>query len=427
VPRKFRKTSSCWLVAPIIPGSDNEKGTGANDIFDTMFFQHGQNEPAQRQTTEHEGLFTEKRDMPRRPLSGRASRRTPNADRLLSDMARVLLVSATPRDDDTDFNLAPLHEAQHCAANDRFQVHSRTSDPESADLIIFVEFYGGGWYFERVRAHPLVHRYREKCFVFCANPFVIPFLPGIYAGVAKHWASPRVRPGFYLGRTQNPFTTYTPPTPDLPYLFSFMGSMRNAPIRGKLGELTHPRSFFQNTTEDFDRILGRKMDRRERLDYDRRYAELTKASKFVLCPRGLSPSSIRLFETMRMGRVPVILSDAWMAPVGPEWAKFSIRVPERDFEKIPRMLEGLESEAVAMGELARKEWEGWFSEEVLFHRLVELCLDIKRERRIPETVARWTAYLHYLQPFHFRKLVGGAVRALLPGTKTPAPQPCAQG
>lgn len=343
-------------------------------------------------------------------------------------MARVLLLSASPENDQSDFNLAPLLEAQQCAKTDRFQVHSVTTDPEGADLIIFVEFYGAGWYFERVRAHALVRRYREKCFLFCANPFVIPFLPGVYTGVEKKWASSRIRPGFYLGRTQNPFTTYTPPAADLPYLFTFMGSARNAAIRGKLATLKHPRSFFQNTTEDFDRILDRKMDRRERLDYDRRYSELTKASKFVLCPRGLSPSSIRLFETMRMGRVPVILSDAWMPPLGPDWTKFSIRVPEADYRAIPRMLEDRESEAMAMGELARKEWERWFSEEVLFHHLVELCLDIKQKRKIPESVARWGAYLHYLQPFHFRRMLGAALRTLRGGTRGPAsePQRCPQ-
>jgi hypothetical protein len=206
----------------------------------------------------------------------------------------------------------------------------------------------------------------------------------------------------------------------LPYLFSFMGSVRNASIRGKLAGLRHPRSFFQDTSRDFERILNRRMDRRERLDYDRRYAELTKASKFILCPRGLSASSIRLFETMRMGRVPVILSDAWIPPLGPEWTKFSVRVRERDFEEIPRLLDDRESEAVTMWELARKEWERWFSEEVLFHHLVELCLDIKRNRKIPERVARWTAYLHYLQPFHFRRILGRGFRALRPGANRPA-------
>lgn len=343
-------------------------------------------------------------------------------------MARVFLLSATPEDDQTDFNLAPLEEAQKCAEADRLGVHSLTTDPEAADLIIFVEFYGAGWYFERVRRHPLVRRYREKCFLFCANPRVIPFLPGVYTGVEKNWASSRTRPGFYLGRPKNQFTTYTPPAHDLPYLFSFMGSVRHAPVRAKLSTLRHPRSFFQDTSEDFERILDRSMAQRERLDYARRYAELTKASKFVLCPRGISPSSIRLFETMRMGRVPVILSDDWVAPVGPQWEKFSLRVGERDLADLPRLLEERESAAVDMGAAARLEWDRWFADEVLFHHLTELCLDIQRRRHIPERWARWTAYLHYLQPFQFRRLIGTTVRAFLPTAKISRAEPerCAQ-
>jgi hypothetical protein len=344
-------------------------------------------------------------------------------------MARVVLLSTTPEDDQTDFNLAPLQEAQRCAEADRFHVHSLVSDVELADLIIFVEFYGAGWYFERVRRHPLVRRYREKCFLFCANPLVIPFLPGVYTGVEKMWVGSRTQPGFYLGRTKNQFTNYTPPAHDLPYLFSFMGSVRNAPVRAKLSSVSHPRSFFQDTAEDFERILGRRMDRQERLDYDRRYAELSKASKFVLCPRGVSPSSIRLFETMQIGRVPVILSDQWAPPVGPRWEKFSLQVRERDVALLPRLLEEREPAAVEMGQAARMEWERWFAEDVLFHHLTELCLDIQRKRKLPERWARWAAYLHYLQPFHFRRLIGTTLRALWPVGKAVSaePQPYPQG
>ncbi|PZR76813.1 MAG: hypothetical protein DLM73_01260 [Chthoniobacterales bacterium] len=327
-------------------------------------------------------------------------------------MARVVLLSATPEDDETDFNLAPLLDLQKCAELDRFRIHSVSSDPEVAEVILFAEFYGSGWYLERVRQHPLVRKFRDKCFVFCANPYVIPFLPGIYAGVEKRWSSPRTRAGTYLGRTKNEFTTYTPSAHDLPYLFSFMGSIRNAPVRRDLAMLKHPRSFFQNTAEEFDRIQHRKMSQRERLDYDRRYAELTKVSKFVLCPRGLSASSIRLFETMRMGRVPVILSDGWVAPAGPCWDKFAIQIREKDFAQIPRILEEREAEAVEMGELARREWEEWFADEVLFHRLVELCLEIKKSRRVPESLARWPVYLQCLRPFHLRRMLGARYRAL---------------
>jgi hypothetical protein len=115
---------------------------------------------------------------------------------------------------------------------------------------------------------------------------------------------------------------------------------------------------------------------------------------------------------MRMGRVPVILSDGWIPPSGPHWENFSIRVKERDFARIPRLLEQREADSVTMGNLARNAWEEWFSDEVAFHRIVESCLDIARERRIPERLARWPVYLQYLRPFHLRRMLGAQYRAL---------------
>ena len=320
-------------------------------------------------------------------------------------VAKVLLVSATPRDDRTDYNRAPLQALQESARLDRFRRHSLEENAYAADLILFAEFYGGGFHFERVRAHRLVRQHRAKCFLFCSNPAVIPFLPGVYASLEKRWSSRRTSGGFHLGLPKNEFTTFSSPDEDLPYLFSFMGSVEHAPVRRDLAQLSHPRAFFQNTADDFARLVQGEISARERRDYYRRYAELTKASKFVLCPRGVGAATVRLFETMRMGRVPVILSDQWVPPSGPNWEKFSIRLPEKDLRRIPELLEEREYMAVPMGQLARREWEEWFSQEVAFHRVVEYCLEIKRRRRIPESLARWPVYLQLARPFHFRRLL----------------------
>ena len=318
-------------------------------------------------------------------------------------MAHVVLLSATPADDPTPDHLAPLADLQKRAECDRRGVHHVARDPDTADLILFVESYGAGWHFERVRRHPLTQQYREKCFLFCSNPYVIPFLPGIYTGLHKRWASARTVSGFHLGSAENEFATFTAPTSELPYLYSFVGSIENASVRRELARLKHPRGYFQDTTAQFVRVLRREMPTAERQAYHRQYADVAKASKFVLCPRGLSVSSIRLFETMRMGRVPVILSDGWVESPGPAWDKFAIRVPERNSRHLPRLLEEREHEAVAMGELARQQWMDWFSEETAFHTAVEWCLVIKARRRIPERFARWSPYLQYLRPFHFRR------------------------
>ena len=327
-------------------------------------------------------------------------------------MAQVVFLSATPASDSTPEHLAPLQDLREAAASDRIGVHRLTNDAESADVILFVESYGAGWHFERVRRHPYTRRFREKCFIFCANPYVIPFLPGVYTGVEQRWASRRTVSGFYLDVPKSRFTTFTPPADDLPYLYSFMGSVGTAAVRRSLAALVHPRGFYQDTAADFSRALRGQMDAREQQDYQRRYAEMTKASKFVLCPRGLSVSTIRLFETMRMGRAPVILSDGWVAPDGPAWETFSIRVAEGDWQQIPQILEAREEEAVAMGERARKEWVEWFSREVAYHRIVESCLAIQARRIVPERIARWPVYMQYLRPFHLRKLVRRVAAAL---------------
>ena len=124
-------------------------------------------------------------------------------------------------------------------------------------MILFAESYGAGWHFERVRRHPFTRQLSGEVFIFCSNPFVIPFLPGVYTGIEKRWASRRTIPGFYLDVPKNRFTTFTPPSDDLPYLYSFMGSLGNAPVRRRIAALSHPRGFVQDTASDFSRVAAR--------------------------------------------------------------------------------------------------------------------------------------------------------------------------
>jgi hypothetical protein len=133
-------------------------------------------------------------------------------------------------------------------------------------------------------------------------------------------------------------------------------------------------------------------------------------SHFVLCPRGFGASSIRLFEAMACGRAPVIISDDWVPPRGPDWSKFSIRVREGDIEEIPRILKELEPNAHILGRNARRAWEEWFSPDVLLDRLVMEGLEILRANRNTEWTRRLIrAYLN-LAPTRILKRSGTALR-----------------
>lgn len=319
-------------------------------------------------------------------------------------MARVHLVpfgTKPPSDDPAPTRVAArLSDSQRV---DRFGVHTLTDDPGAADLILFVRALTEGMVFSRLLGHPLVRRYRRKCYLYDPNDRIVPLLPGIYPSVERSWHSRgRTRSGSYLLAEENPFVDEDHAGAERRYLYSFLGTYFSAEVRSRLGQLDHPRGLCRDTYEEGRRIFQTGATEEIRA-FRRRYLETTWASRFVLCPRGYGVSSMRLFETMRAGRAPVILADEWVPPDGPDWERFSVRVGEADWAALPALLEAREPEADGMGQIARQQWEEWFSPPVLFHRMVEDCLSIGRTRRwLPEPAASWAAYAQMLRPTHQR-------------------------
>jgi len=101
----------------------------------------------------------------------------------------------------------------------------------------------------------------------------------------------------------------------------------------------------------------------------------------VLCPRGKGPSSWRLFETMRVGRVPVVISDDWVPPPGIDWDSFVVRMPESDVQQIPSVLLGLESEWAERAGRAQQAWENHLSYERVFGWIGARCTEVLERSR----------------------------------------------
>lgn len=292
-------------------------------------------------------------------------------------MANVYLTSVHPRDNEhRRYELNCLLSSAH---QDRFDVHELTHDPKSADLIIFVERENGaGHHLEKIRKHPFYRRYRDKCFHFNPRFKGVPSVRGVYASIPQKWYDrSRYRASHYPEVREDRFFSDQGSIPASSYLYSFRGNAQASPVRRALTKMKHTRGYFEDTSDTG--LGGQKFQEEQGGNKDtfvRQYVELAKHSKFVLCPRGTGPSSLRLYETMLMGRPPVIISDAWTPPEGPNWDKCSIQVPESQICRIPSLLEKHEHEASEMGREARSVWENWFSPESSFHRMVEWCLDI---------------------------------------------------
>ncbi len=204
-----------------------------------------------------------------------------------------------------------------------------------------------------VRASPYYREHLTKCFVVHSGDEPLPTLPGIYASVPRCWYDPFVhRAGFYLrtavDASNEGFADLVPR-----HLFSFVGAGANHPVRAAILAL--------RSTDGF--LLDSALHPATPELAKERFMESLRSSQFVLCPRGGGTSSFRIFETMMAGRVPVIIADDWVEPLGPHWPDFSVRVLERDVSQLPSLLKLQEPRARQMGREARKSWETWFSQQ----------------------------------------------------------------
>lgn len=318
-------------------------------------------------------------------------------------MASVLLTSLAPSDDaDWPHPYDQLDRMRLSASQDAHQVHTLTDDPAAADVILFVENCSPLRHYMHVRQHPYYREFASKCFLYSRYDFPIPLLPGIYPSIEHRWHNRQwTRSGGYLVAFTNDFLEYDEGRTPRRFLFSFIGAAFNHPLRRTLLQLPDEAAYLRDTTPEWP--YG-DLPTEEQEALRARYREVALQSRFVVCPRGKGPSSIRLFETLRMGRAPVIISDAWVPPEGPDWPSFSLRIPEADLDRLPDLLADHASDAIAMGRRARTAWKDWFSVASTFHRSVESCLDMQASRRWPFAVLRLAAFGHFARPLHLRAL-----------------------
>lgn len=269
------------------------------------------------------------------------------------------------------------------------------ADPDNADLIVFAESHRDdatcGRFLTNVRTHPVYRRHRARCVVHCGSDRPVPLVPGFYPSIPTRWHDARwTRSTSYLVE-ENPLVLEAEgdaSRTEASTLASFVGACRGKSVRQRLLAHRSASLVVQDTGEEFVGAI-RAGDLHRLRELKLAYVQSIVRSRFVLCPRGTGASSIRLFETMRLGRVPVIIADDWVEPVGPDWAAFSVRIAERDLGELESRLDRVAHRAAAMGQLAREAWESHFSPATLLKGIVEQGLELIEQpaaRRVPGRV-----------------------------------------
>jgi hypothetical protein len=289
---------------------------------------------------------------------------------------------------------------------DRFKNFVLTDSAEEASIILFVENsrYQSDYFFSKLKKNSIIKKYPDKTYMYNAHDLPWLVIPGLYTCIPSQQfdqtamiASPYIEVINSLIR----YDAFENPQ----YLFSFYGALSSKP-RYKVADLNHPRGIIKISNK------GMYVTNKPQ-DLQIEYANLLSNSKFVLCPKGIGTSSARLFETMQAGRVPVIISDNWVRPKGPNWEDIAIFVPENQVEQIPAILEREEANWNIKSALVRKAWEDYFAPDAVFNYFAEslLRLNLEHKKQYYSPMLKVNNYLALIK-YGIRKLIWQNIKPL---------------
>ena len=198
---------------------------------------------------------------------------------------------------------------------------------------------------------------------------------------------------------------------DACYNFGFMGGI-TAGLRERIYTKLKPwekrdNSLMSIKSFNFTKLFDNTDKRMVSMKF--RYLDFLRNTKFILCPRGYGVGSCKLFEAMKGGRVPVIISDRYVLPEGPDWSACSVRIRENEIERIPSILESKLELWPRLARNARVVWETNFSDHNFFRYLMN-NLEQMRETLPPTTLGCQLNYATVLgmqlADNNFRPLLG---------------------
>ena len=137
------------------------------------------------------------------------------------------------------------------------------------------------------------------------------------------------------------------------YLYSFVGGYNNNYMnktRPKIFEMKHPENCFIENSNGwhFEKVVygQQKKDGTYRKDEKgiEKYNQILLDSRYTLCPCGSGPNSIRFWESLAIGSIPVLLSDTLDLPSHELFNNSIVRLKESELENLGNILEKISVE-----------------------------------------------------------------------------------
>ena len=248
--------------------------------------------------------------------------------------------------------------------------------PDTADVVLIDERYQyRTWHYADDLARcRIVRRHIDRIYVINHDDYARPFLPGLY--VSLEASRPPLVDALPIPYKWDLWHVPAPVKFDFQpeQLFAFRGTFHTHPVRKKIC-----RVLSQSGLGTCEELRKEFHDHSE--DDQQSYIKGIQSARFSLCPRGLSPSSYRLYESMQLGRCPVVISDDWIAPPGPDWDSFTIFVSESEVKNLPMILMDEFECAESYGRLAYDTWKEFFSWPRRWLYFIEQICHLKDNQR----------------------------------------------
>lgn len=143
-----------------------------------------------------------------------------------------------------------------------------------------------------------------------------------------------------------------------PYLYSFVGGYQPSNyltnIREKIFEMDKHHSaviintglwhFNNHVYSTKQNSIGTLNENEETKKKTNNYNDTLLKSRYSLCPSGSGPNSIRFWESLAIGAIPVLLADTLDLPDNIEWENAIIRLKENELDKVNDILEAIDVE-----------------------------------------------------------------------------------
>jgi hypothetical protein len=265
-----------------------------------------------------------------------------------------------------------------------------TRDPDLADALILQEKKSikDFKYVHDLICDPVISKYAHKVFTVNEDKYATGLIRGLYTTLPKfrfnieyHVAVPFMQyPNEYvlsnIGNEIKPC-----------YLASWRGNINYNSLRKKMIDYhdhTHG-ILLEQTNCCFN------YDSTEKIAF----VTIVKNAKFSLCPAGSTPVNHRIYESMALGRCPVIISDQFVLPIGPKWKSCALFFRERDLINLESYLKIHESDHKKLGDNAFSEWQRHFSPNNIAKYYANALMSILQKphsKSAEKEIQRWTSF-----------------------------------